>query len=592
MDPGGLRTVPKSLRASLRHRLLLPALALAPALAVQAQEVSSPPSAASPRTAEERAEIIARIGPPFTACDGYGQPTSSGDGMTTYASNWGMFIGTGDRRRSVGSLGANGLIACDLALEELQSRPGYWMRRTSLLRARALHHIAAGDLTAASADLDAAQAAAADPNDLYFKRSIKLGMDLTRAFIARRSGNQPGADQLALAVSDSRPFSRETSIAALETIGAEAAFPTREALLRRIAQLDPNFTGVLFEQAFEAMEYAKVVELYPGLQPPVKFPDEPIQERNRLQIEQDNRAEAEMFWTLATLEKAYALAALGRNAESRAALAEAKTRVAAAISAPAPPAPPEGEQPKLRDVVTEQTNLKIRTNLPPVLDRWTALTEARLLTSEGKLAEAGVRFQQVGKLPPSYAVIDLMGALGAKLPEGSRPDVARWRAELKSVQTTPSPEAELLALARRMPEAETAKRSPTKKTWGLFSNECKADSKAAGVDVTLKCWNTETTQAMAEEAAILRGAELAQQNGKGAMVIHSAHDIQHTMVNTMYSVPMASFPAGYEAVIQVVYENASVAAAPAWRRIDVAAAVGSLSPIYRSAGQRPGGDRP
>lgn len=563
-------------------------LCLVPAVGRAQGTPSSQDPAAQQVSADEALEYSKRIGPPFPNCDGYGDPNSHGDGMTKEALQLGIFISSGNRRLSIPSLGRSGILACSLALAQLErSQPGYWMRRVSLLRARALHRIADGDPKGALADLDAADAAAARPNDPYYRRSLKLGIDLLRALALRRSGNLQDAETLALSASDSRPFSRQTAAAALAVIGPDADFKARELLLRRVSQLDPNVTGELFDETFEDRQYAKAIDLYGALHPPVKAGDEPMQFRQRILLEQDNRAAAVRFWITACGEKAYALAALGRAQDARAALAEAEARLAAATPAP-PPLPPEAsDDQRLRHAVIEQTNLKIQTTVPPVLGIWAGMTEARLLLAEDKVREAVERFHSIGKLPPSWATIDFLEAAAPRLPPEQRPNLPSWRIQLRVAQRTTDPDNELQAIARSLPEAETPQRVPAAhhSNWLYTVNGYEEKQIAGTSSLTVKYRDVDTTEAMSQEAALLRAAELGERSGKKAMLVTGMRDIEHTIVNTMYGRPVASIPTGYETDMDVAFVDpadiATSAPAESWRLIDVAAVRTQLADLYR-----------
>ena len=185
------------------------------------------------------------------------------------------------------------------------------MRKVSLLQARATHRLAENDLAGAMADLDAADAAALDRADPFYQRSLNLQVQLVRAFARRLSGDQAGAEQLAAQISLSRPFSRNTALAALAAMGPDADFTVRTQVLRRLVQLDPGQSGTYYFEIFEHGQFAAVVEAFGALQPAVRPGNEPMPLRPRLLLEQENRMLAEAFWAEAAGRKAYALAALG-----------------------------------------------------------------------------------------------------------------------------------------------------------------------------------------------------------------------------------------------------------------------------------------
>lgn len=524
-------------------------------------------------TKAQAKEYAERVGPPYNACDGYGPPGLLG--LWLY------------NRPTLGSVGPSGALGCTIALGELQRESKLSLRAISLLRARALHQIAAGNLSAAGADLDAVEAAATDDDDPYIRQSVRLGAQFLRALILRVSGDQTGAERLALAAATERPFSRQTTVVALLVIGPEANFVQRRVLLERLAQLDPALTGQYYEQTFEEGDYAKVVELFSGLESPKAYGDEPMQERQRLLLVQQNRATGELFWARAAGEKAYALAALGRAAEARGTLSEANARLQRATPAAGPLPAAATEAQRLENATYEQTNLKIRAEGPPILEAWSELTEARLAVAEGRAPAAVARLQRLGRLPPTAAVIDLLEALAPYFSAGERPDLQRLRDELAAARTARHAQ-DLLVIANNLPEIEARKRVPSQHTLGGIlvqedghREEYLPDSRLLRV----RYRGLLSTRAMVQEDALLRACELAENAGKNGLIIRGAHDIAHYQVNTFYTVPVSTNDQGIESDLDVelVDPQAFSAEHPAeqWRVISTGAVRAKLTPLYR-----------
>lgn len=528
----------------------------------------------------------------FFACDGYGEPTKSGDGMATYGATMGIFMGSGDRRRVAPTFGSNGIAACDASLIKLQTFPDYWMRRVSLFRARAIHRLATNDFESTFADLDAAQSAAVGGSDPLYQRSLGLGIDLIRAMALRRSGDQVGGEALAARSFEKRPYSRQTAFATLTAMGPEASFEKTSSVLHQLARIDPSMTGELSRETFEHGRFAEVLQLYPGLTPPVKLGDEPIQFRQRLLLEQENRATAEAFWAEMLGRKAYALAALGQPGEARATIDEARHRMARAT----PPAPPLPANPKTEDMtrnaVYEQSNLKIRTTVPAIIDEWAFLVEARALLSERKYREAVAWLNsRTQHLPGTWASIDLIEALGVQAPVPERPDSTPFRASLSKLRQD-SFGPELTALFTTLPETETSKRLPPYRPsgGGLIRGidgykETKPQDRSGAI---LNFYGPDATLATMEEAALLRVAELAAEAGSSVMIVTARKDIERTTINTMYGSPIASFPSGYETQLDVKFINPGAVNpnTPSWRLIDVGAVRATLGPSYHPEAPR------
>lgn len=218
------------------------------------------PTPAIPTAAEEANLIqVAKNGGPgvYQDCDGYGAPAASGDGMTKIAIRFLVRPG-GDTSRTTPAFGINGIGACGAALQDLEAKyPQFWMRRVSLLRARAIHRLALNDAAGALRDLDAAKAAeGAGVDDVLAQRSLGLGVDFVRALALRRSGQPDAGRSLAFATWAMRPWNRETTQAALIAIGGDAPPDQIERLLRAEAQINPLATAQLFSEYFERGRFA------------------------------------------------------------------------------------------------------------------------------------------------------------------------------------------------------------------------------------------------------------------------------------------------------------------------------------------------
>ncbi|NEX92720.1 hypothetical protein [Caulobacter sp. 17J65-9] len=223
----------------------------------------------------------------FNLCDGYDAPTTRGDGVSFEAKMGGLFATYANYivRRPVDPK-ASGVAACTAALADPKMKPEYWMRRASLLRARALHQLAGGDRAAALADLDQAYAQAPDPADLYFRRGMGAGIDLVRALVLRLGGDQAGAEALALKVFNERPYSSLAVNGAMVAAGPDARWETLEPMLKRFGELDPVVAELIFQSGVVDGRLQDTPELRSRLMPPEQLqllgsllPDAETQER-------------------------------------------------------------------------------------------------------------------------------------------------------------------------------------------------------------------------------------------------------------------------------------------------------------------------
>lgn len=179
----------------------------------------------------------------FAACDGFGRPSGAGDGMMTSAATWSALFdsttGNTDNTRTM-TFDRLGASACDAALASPHLEPKYWLRRVNLLRSKAMHLVAAGDNVAALAVLDEATAAAREPEDIFYRRSEGLGIEMVRAYIFARIGRRGEADALAMRLWEQRPFSRGVTLNALMVLSGGPRQAERDRLVLRLHQLDPR----------------------------------------------------------------------------------------------------------------------------------------------------------------------------------------------------------------------------------------------------------------------------------------------------------------------------------------------------------------
>lgn len=208
---------------------------------------------AEPPTPSQEQEMIQKVLQQddetyFDGCDGYGAARKSGDGMTVTALEvFGIHpmleAKSGDTVRRTPQFGVTGIADCGAALSDLQRYPQFWMRKVSLLRARALHRFASGDTAGAEADLASAEASAVNPSDPFYARSLKLALAFEHAYFLSRTGRQSEAEAAAMAAWETRPYSRQTTYSAIVALGSGANTVALAKLNERLAALDPEGHG-------------------------------------------------------------------------------------------------------------------------------------------------------------------------------------------------------------------------------------------------------------------------------------------------------------------------------------------------------------
>ena len=497
----------------------------------------------------------------YQQCDGYGSPSSDGDGMTKEATQLFGIIGTlgsaGNTRRTTPPLGATGIAACDAALADSRLPDRYWMRRVSLLRARALHRVAGGDMKGAAADLDAAEAAVREPGNPYYQRSLGLGIKLTRAFVLARDGDAERAWDLAGTVLAARPFDRRMALGVLAVVHDEAVPVNGQPLLWWLARTVPKAMDGIYQDAFKRGDFARAIALYPQLAPPTKTGDVGVGADQTQLNDMRNQVITMAFLVQRQAERAYALAATGDHAAARQQLVDTASFLAASKQAAMPPPVPGIKEKREDREARELANVRAVTadRIAPLLLAWRELVEARIGVAEGQLP---LNLKELGALPRNGAARDLLAAI-----KRVRPDFAGIDAAIAAASPLP-PEPEDLKedakfLFDSMPHAEIAKRIPTFRKansdfvgylWGGisgFTTVARPDKSGA----TVRFVGESSSGSVVEEMALLRAADLAREAGKGGFVIRQRRDYERTRNTTYYGMVLRSDPDGYSTEIEV-----------------------------------------
>jgi hypothetical protein len=517
-------------------------------------------------------------------CDGYGNFMRSGDGMLQQG--MGLWQPAGDRIRRTPSW-QNGIGYCTRALTALETQfPQFWMRRVSLLQARALHRLLDGDAPAALADLDAADAAATDPSDIFYQRSLNINTNLIRAFALVEKGDRAAGEALAMQTWRRRPYSREVIGAALTVLGAHGAPENIEALLRAEAQVDPSYSDAPFVYLFENERWADALALSEDIQAPRPTRDQTYDERTSIQRAEEQRAIDTLFKLALGGHRAYALAALGRDEEARAWIGEADQVLQAGIVAPTPLPERPTNRDRIEQTVREQVNLEIQTNGPLVRDVWVAIVNARLQARSGRSDDIQHALLSTPHLPPSIAIVDTLRAAGAP---AAMLDALRARLPDRRFNLPPHDIKELFSL---LLDAESASRANSRVTWEdrLFMSGDAASrggcSEAARTDGAFNvCYlGSDATLAVTEERALIRASAVAMAQNAPRFDIVTRRDIQHSIVSTMYGTPISQSQAGFESRLVV---RPHAAGDQCWRCIGVEELRAQLAAVYAPGRPQP-----
>ncbi|HVV64917.1 MAG TPA: hypothetical protein VHC42_05575 [Rhizomicrobium sp.] len=534
----------------------------------------------------------------YRGCDGYGAASSAGDGMTEWATVLLLFNppGYGNTSRSGASRGAEGIADCDAALVDLPTK--HWRRKVSLLRARALHRLDEGDAPGAISDLDLADAAASTGNDLLYARSLGLGVKYVRALAVRRSGQEANGEALALSTEAERPYDRQSVVAAMIALGPKAPKDDRIGLERALAKLVPTAVDALFVEALAGADFKNAIVLYGQLTPYREYGLVNISDGQQRERQMRDFAMEEFFRASRAGAYAFALAAVGRDADARAALAEARTKLSADTQPPPPLDPSLSSSEHARETAYREENVANRKKVAELagqtIDQWQSRVEMRLALSAGNAAQA-LAALKASQLKPGWPEKTMLDEILQRLPKAdvsSRGAAQALRASISDVGEEPS----LETLFKALPEPETAERVPPyiearKPFLAMTGSQADLDAegyRTRGPDgrgvVTVGFRGDRGTASMIEEMALLRTADMARQQGKKKILIVDRRDTAFSISTTYYGTPLRTDPDGFQTELDVLLTNADSLPAEftgqAWRLLDADEIYNALAPVY------------
>lgn len=537
----------------------------------------------------------------FSDCDGYGAPTGSGDGMTEMAFTWGIFrpelASGGNTLQTKVTVGAAGLTACDAALTHPDLLPKYWLRRASLLRARAVHELAVNKPDAALADLDEVDAIGKAQGDAFYRRSVIVGANYVRAYALREKGDAAAGEALVLKTLAERPYNKESTLAARLALGSgENRASTREAG-EAVARMSPRIIDPVYLEAFDEGRFQDVIDLFDQLQPPKKPPQNLQYDFEFQKLAYENEARAEYFKAVRTGNYAYALAATGHADEGRAAIQKARDRLAEASKPPEPKLGRNGKpkKPNWLDEYHVKLMASVAKDANEALDGWSRAIDLRV-QAESDPTAAFDAFS-VGKPIKGRAGADILETIRLKSPPASRDAtpsfIEAWNKDLEKDDEKPA--EWLTTLMQTLPKPEVADQAPpyreAKRPFlsmkgsynDLAAEGYREDTDEKGV-TTIRVRTLEGSQAVIEEMAVLRAAELALAAGKKGFIVVDRRDTRHSIASTYYGMVMNTTPDGSSTELDVIFVDPEALPAgyehAGWRVVDAAAARAALAPIY------------
>lgn len=189
----------------------------------------------------------------FYTCDGYFAPGLKYDGMQKGA--WfGATLYYGDKDPSAA------IVACDKALAEPMLADRYWLRRVSLIQAKAVHQIGAKAYAEALASLDRADAALRRPAVAGYQDPARIASQMLRAIALYEVGSGAEARASLRAVIESRPWSISLRSASRAiALRHEPDYAVQKALLREGAVQDAAQLHLLFWLTLAKGDFAETI---------------------------------------------------------------------------------------------------------------------------------------------------------------------------------------------------------------------------------------------------------------------------------------------------------------------------------------------
>lgn len=519
----------------------------------------------------------------FLMCDGYDQPNSKADGLSTGTVLWGLASATTDNRRASIPLGQRGLQACDGALTDPLLLDAYWLRRANLLQAKGLHALSLGQHDLVLQSLDQSDALGA--KDPLFGGSLGLANRAIRAFALIDAKRKDAALAEIALLERARPWSASVRrLAFLLRMRLDpGAFSAR---LREDIPLLPENALALFWNALSDGDYAAARDYAPVIS--FELP----KMRGGWQIEGEglaaltaieDRAEVAGAW-------AFALAMTGDIPASDAVLAGAEADLVEAAAPP--PARPDGKPPRKRDVEAWEERVPFTQTGRGKLGRWRTARDLVMAAGKGSASDDLGAFSA-----SSAAKLPVLPALFARLKVSDPVEIAArdqvlagYRAGLVQARVKVL-DLTIDRLIPLLPRHQTAKMIPVLKPAGdgyFLSDTGLSRAREGTTDVwTLRFVHKFAPIQVVEEMAMLGAAVTALREGKDSFVILSRRSaILTTRLTSMYT-GTSEVNSGYEAQLRVQFVNRAALppelAGTDWRVLQARDVLDALSQRYRQS---------
>jgi hypothetical protein len=524
----------------------------------------------------------------FRDCDGFRPPSRTADGLHRRGESLfatpARFAGIDLPSRVDAQLAAKGVSACEAALASPLLLPEQNLRRASLVRARGIYRLAAGDGAAALADFAESRQVAGSADPLYL-RSLGLGTDMLSAYALHLAGRKDEAVAAARAAHAARPTNAELgTAAAMLILAATGDWDAYAAASRDVARYNPPAFLGLYTVALLRGRFEEAVALQPHIVLGVPST------RDGTLVGGTAMLVAANFLTRIDIDgsAAFALAALGQRERAEAELRSLTERVDAALTEPRLP-PGVTDQRSIRRELQRYRQISPHAaNGRSRLASWRRMVDLQVMAANGRAAEAATQVlaEPVGATRFGLSLYEAIAAADPGSRERLEPLIAAARRNVEG-QLANLARLSLPEFVRLLPEAENESRVSgyNRGSDGFLGNEGFMSREAAIPGArTVKFSTDQGTASTNSEMALLRAAEMALEQNMSGFVVLDRRVLQRTLVTSQYGAEVSRDHEGFVAEIDVVFVNrdalpAGISAAP-WRYIDAEDVRARLAPVY------------
>jgi hypothetical protein len=506
----------------------------------------------------------------WVQCDGYTKSQKGGGGS---AGLGGLLLG----RLASSKLafqpggqvdGLNGVNACDEALKSPELDALDWTRRTSLLKARAIHNLEALRYTEALADVEAARATSLgkDPS-LFYARSTGLALDLLQSYTLLLLGKDADAARYARQAAQARPYSAQIQSLALFIMSFDTASASDAITLAdNVSRFDPEAGDIRLSILMKARRFAEAADLHvPDFGAKSDWISGSPDIVDIVQLSRANSA-------------AFAMARAKRTEESAAIMRAARNRIDKADKIKL------GNTPPLPLSVINPDVAATRAKMANIIGEWEPMVSAAGLLAEGDAIKAQDALIAKDAYPANDLFLGLVDDLRAAIPAEKRKalvaaDPVALREKISGNRADRLKRITNNDLFNLLPQAEDAEKLngfSSQAGFGLKSTGFKSKLQADGTTQIEFVGTVSSPQAIAE-MVLLRAATLAQDAQKSGFVIEKSNSYTRYIQSTYGGTPIGNRRfAGYKSELFVRFVD-DVATPRAITNDEV---VKALKPIY------------